>query len=1578
MHPSHKSHNLLLKLRQVPTKCSAWKRSNGLLRASINSFGYGGTNAHIIVEDAWGYFTTRGVKIQAPVRAGAGPGDVLASIDKFSLGDRASSAGNDLEETVSISLGGSGTSSAESVADTEEPTLRLYVLSAYGEESGKQYLDHFQNYLTDYVFLDEGRLMYGLAETLANHRTVFAWKTAVTAGSRVELFSRLRTAKYHHSPKQPRLGFVFTGQGAQWHAMGRELLDLPGFRKSLDESNHCLETLGADWSVMDELCRDAETTRVNEAALSQPLCTIVQIALVDVLRSWGISADAVVGHSSGEIAAAYAAGALQRHDAVAVAYHRGLAVSKKQSFCRGSMVAVSCSAESDVLDILSKLETGAANIACYNSPSSFTVSGGDAVIDEVVEACSTRGLQVTRLRVSVAYHSSKMEAVAGSYRDALSSLAPISEPMCDVFSSVSGERQDVQQLTAEYWVQNLASPVRFSEALSRMCADAKKTLRATAAKTRPISILVEVGPHSALAAPIRQTLQAHKTLSGISYVPTLVRNKDAVSTMLQLAAKLFEAGYPIDVSATNRRLSKPDAMPVRLTGLPSYAWNHSTAYWAEPRDQMLYRLKRWPRHDLLGAQVRFPNPLEPRWRNWIRVSELPWLRDHRVQSLLVYPATGYLCMAIEAARQRAAEANLDVAGFTLREISFSQALVIPEPSGEIQTMLCMRPHQESLRSSLAAWDEFAVYSLSKDGTWLEHCRGLVRVQQRKTLNNVNGVSQAEADLAEHSRRRTEADAAATSIAQGPELYHRVAAIGLDYGPNFAQLRRVRYGNTRAVATVAVPDIHACMPANYHSPFAIHPATLDACLHASFAMRPGLRTAGVPTFISHMSVSDSVSKTPGDELTVVARVDSNGKRDLIDSFDIYDPLDGTLPKIQIGGFRITSLGAPAPTRFTRKTYYQVRLRPDASLLSSADLKALCRHLRPSPGERELLRQMDEVAYYMADKAVAQVPESALPTLTNKNQKLYKSVRRLCDDIEKYQHQMPYGVGTWVTKPAAERDAVWEAVRRSGDEGHFVTLVGDNLTDIIRGNVDPLAATLKDDALGRYYAHNPRMARQYQQAAVFVDLLAHKNPHLRVLEIGAGTGGATIPILTALGGGGAGDAPPRFSSYQVTDITSGFFEGVKAKTVEWAAAGLVSFRKLDIEQDPVTQGFEPETYDLVIAANVLHATRNMRRTMANVRRLVKPGGSLVLIELMPRTIGAANLWGIFDGWWIAEEEERQESPLLAEESWDALLRQTGFSGVDLAVPDTPDEATHIGTTMVSRACCPGTTRCGEDALSPLDDDDNNNDEPLLLVEEEEEGSSIYTGMTAGELSMRKLGGKTPQVAPLEEAMQLEGRRCVVLELDSSILSTMTERRLEALKKIFSRNRGVLWVTRGALQNSDNPELNLVSGLLRTLRAESAGTLAHLDLDATSYSAATAVDVINRVYEHCFFQGIGADADLEFVERAGVLMIPRYVEDETTGAFVASRTNTLEPETARIVQPGRALKLEIGRPGLLDTLYFDDDLRVTEALGQDEVEIEVKATALNFRDVMMVCRMEPRNAPPLVPRYVLTDYPCRLWVR
>ncbi|KAG4444512.1 hypothetical protein IFR05_000103 [Cadophora sp. M221] len=1554
---------------EVPTKCLPWSRKNGVLRASVQSFGYGGTNAHVIVEDAHGYLQALQLGHHNIVNT-----TLTASLP---FEDETSSNTEPAEETTSSekSWDAVGTSdslidlSVHHAAETEASSIsnsepnRLYVISAYSKDAGKQYITALQNHLSDQVIDDQ--LLASLAETLCNRRSVLPWKTSIPASTSSELIAGLQHASFTHATKVPDVGFIFTGQGAQWYGMARSLLEQDQFRTSLDLCDQVIQSLGAEWSVIEELSKDESSTRVNEAMLSQPLCTIVQIALVNLLRSWNIVPKASVGHSSGEIAAAYAAGSLSLRGAVATAYYRGLAVgTNKREGVRGAMAAIR-STHSEALELIAQLQKGAAYIACHNSPNSFTISGDESAILELIDLCSPREIWIRKLAVAVAYHSPHMQHFSKDYHAALVTSILDSEETqaigCVQFSSVTGYQLQPGEVTSDYWVKNLTNPVLFSQAVIEMCTwEEKGSIRAK--NSSSMDILIEIGPHSALAGPLREIIKSNSALAKVSYLSALNRQEDATITVLNLASRLFERGYSVDISKINQPADQN--RPTILTNLPSYAWDHSTKYWAEPRVHKDYRLRKWPRHDLLGAPVKFFNPLEPRYRNWVRLSELPWLRDHRVQSLIVYPAAGYISMAIEAAHQRAVEMNLKIEGYDLREISFSQALVIPEPKGEVEVMFCMKPYSESSKSHSGTWDEFLVYSATEQGDWVEHCRGQISVRQTASLNVVDGERNRAILRLDHARKRFEANFECTRLLEGPDFYVQCAKIGLEYGPTFANLGGAKMGDSSPTKTsfaiigkVIHPHVAKVMPENYQSPSIIHPSVLDSFFHVAIVSPKGVKSAAVPTFISSVFVSNSLASQPQHEFSVYGTSKDGSQRTRDISLDVYDnPTDPNLPSVEVHGFQMTSLNGQERQKSaseTRKSYYRTKFRPDVSLMSPVHFSELCSHLWPSDQESRQLSMIDEAVYYLADQTINQIPESAISNCSPKGKKLYQSLQLMVQNVT--EDGTSNGVTHWATTSRKDQTRIAEIVRNSGDEGNFAVLVSSHFKDIIEGTIDPLALTIQDDALGRYYANNLRMAcqcklvesgpRNYlfdnQQCAVYIDLLAHKDPHLRVVEIGAGTGGATLPILTALGGMND-KTPPRFLSYDITDITTGFFEKLQEKTSAWG--DLISYKKLDIEKDPSEQGFEDGYYDVVVAANVLHATKNMRNTMANVRRLLKKGGTLILVELMPKKVGVTNIFGIFDGWWMGEEVDRQKSPLMTEERWESVLKGAGFRGIDLTLPDTSDAATHQGKTMISTAAeCQQISENGSN-LVPTLAKAHSFEELVIVTTNTNSDDSETTAMNLAENGM--LGKFSANVIDFHD-LQACGRICILLELDNSILNDMTKPKLQSLKALFSESKGVFWVTRGACQNSTNPNLSLVLGFLRTLRIETGIPLIHLDLDPHSTDPALSATAIAQVYRSRFLYG---NVELEFVERGGVVMVPRHMEDNASGISISRRIGTSSPEMDELMQEGRSLKLQIGQLGLLDTFYFDDDMQGEEELADDHIEVEVKATALNFRDVMM----------------------------
>ena len=445
--------------------------------------------------------------------------------------------------------------------------------------------------------------------------------------------------------------------------------------------------------LTDELLKDVAASRVDSAYLSQPLCTAIQIALVDLLGSWNIKPASVTGHSSGEIAAAYCVGALTQESALAVSYYRGnagLKLKDIEGMADGAMLAVGLS-EKEVQPLIADLTQGRVNVACVNSPSSITVSGDQPAIMELQAILQGKEVFVRQLAVEIAYHSHHMTFLADEYRAALQNLQVADGGSIEFYSSVTGKRVNSSELGPDYWVSNMVNTVQFSNSLRSLCLGTETKDKRKRGQATAVDTLVEIGPHSALQAPIKQILQSNTRInsSRIQYMSALIRKSDASHTSLDLASRLFERGYPVDLHAVNCPLGSESNMV--LVDLPPYTWNHHTSYWAESNESHEYGTKAYFRSDFLGVPVRNSNSIEPRWRNVVRPSEIPWIQDHKIQSNIVYPAAGYLAMAIQAAYQQATAMNTNIKGYQLREVTIGHALVIPQDSDEVETMLSLRP-----------------------------------------------------------------------------------------------------------------------------------------------------------------------------------------------------------------------------------------------------------------------------------------------------------------------------------------------------------------------------------------------------------------------------------------------------------------------------------------------------------------------------------------------------------------------------------------------------------------------------------------------------------------------------------------------------------------------------------------------------------------------------------------------------------------------------------------------------------------------------------------------------------------------
>lgn len=358
---------------------------------------------------------------------------------------------------------------------------------------------------------------------------------------------------------------------------------------------------------------------------------------MDLLKTWDISPTVAVGHSSGEIAAAYCSGAISKEAAWNVAYYRGLAISLAQdtSTQKGSMIAVQLSPErlsvyiSNWNDVNPREDP--ITIACHNSPCSLTVSGSTDALDFLSAALQKDTIPFRRINVDVAYHSPHMNRAAAIYSKCIGNISPgtQSSGRARLVSTVTGAQPTAHELrTVEHWVSNLIAPVQFNEAVRRVCAPTRKKL-GKAAQQLSANYFLEIGPHSTLRSPLRDILSGFGHDINNRYASVLVRNQSAQHSILQCMGRLHCAGLPVDIAAINHSwgLSREPRM---LTDLPPYPFNHTQSYWLESRISKGYRFREYPPHELLGSQAADWNGFEARWNNRFIVKDMSFLGHHKV------------------------------------------------------------------------------------------------------------------------------------------------------------------------------------------------------------------------------------------------------------------------------------------------------------------------------------------------------------------------------------------------------------------------------------------------------------------------------------------------------------------------------------------------------------------------------------------------------------------------------------------------------------------------------------------------------------------------------------------------------------------------------------------------------------------------------------------------------------------------------------------------------------------------------------------------------------------------------------
>lgn len=548
-------------------------------RASINSFGFGGSNAHVILDNAKSF----------------------------------------LRNPDSAHVTSYMTDSSDFFAEEVSTRPVILTFSANDEQSLKSYWQALKKHLINpNVDIKIRDLAYTLSERRTHH---FHRAYVITESLTLDDDGLVLGKKRSHAP---RVGFVFTGQGAQWSTMGKSFVDtLPSARAMLHRLDKVLQSLPSppSWSLVAELVEPRTSEHLRLPKFSQPLVTALQLVILEVLAEWGIQPRSVVGHSSGEIAAACAAGYLTPEEAIKTAYFRGQAASDCQDELKHpvGMLAVGLGAEEVQSYIHDSKDS--VRIGCYNSPKSVTLSGLVSDLEKIQSRIQEAHQFARMLLVDLAYHSPFMTRIAEHYEGLLRNNCELplpSKEAISMFSSVTGHRLD-QGCDAAYWKSNMVSPVRFDQAVQEMLSEREAA-----------DILIEIGPSGALAGPIAQIKTA---LSGqgsnFEYFAASTRAPDAVSSLIDVSGRVFIAGGSVNMMEVNKDGGDLES-PAVIVDLPNYRWNHSTKYWRESEASKDWRFKQFPQHDLLGSKILGTSWHTPSFKKTLRVQDVPWMSDHKV------------------------------------------------------------------------------------------------------------------------------------------------------------------------------------------------------------------------------------------------------------------------------------------------------------------------------------------------------------------------------------------------------------------------------------------------------------------------------------------------------------------------------------------------------------------------------------------------------------------------------------------------------------------------------------------------------------------------------------------------------------------------------------------------------------------------------------------------------------------------------------------------------------------------------------------------------------------------------------
>ncbi|HLF25326.1 MAG TPA: type I polyketide synthase [Anaerolineae bacterium] len=1209
----------------IPTALTPWEPTNGKRIAGASSFGFSGTNAHFIIEEA---------PAQSPV---TNPSE--RPLHLLTLSARDESALRKLAHRYASRL-------------ANHPTIQLPNV-CFTTNAGRS---HFNQRLA-LVVKDAAAAQAGLAE--------------IAAGQTPE------SALLGQAPtnRRPEVVFMFTGHGAQYLDMGRRLYETqPTFRAAIDRCDallrpHLSQSLTSILYPEQSAISNptplrsgdySQQSAIDDMALAQPALFAIEYALAELWQAWGVRPSAVMGHSAGEYVAACVAGIFSLEDGLKLIAERARLMASLPP--TGEMAAVFAS-EARVAEALAPFAERV-SIAAVNWPESVTISGEKVAVQSVLDALRQDGIRSRRLAIPTASHSPLMEPILDAFEQTAATVS-YAPPQIDFVSGMSGQLVGASEATnTGYWRRHLRQAVRF--------ADSIETLH-----QKGYELFVEIGPTPTLIG------MAQRCVSGGVWVPSLRSGHDDWQTILTSLGTLYTHGVDIDWAGFDRDYAR------RRVPLPTYPFQRQRYWFETGSDTPAATQKPMSRvrdssaaHQAVHGQ-RLHSPLLPPdavvFETQFGATWPPFLDHHRIFGTVILPSPAYIEMVLAGAAEAFGGA------YAIDDLMIHEALILPEDG--------VRTVQLILDKADAGYSEFKVYGRDDEaGTWTLHATGKAQLEPATPPTDAVLVLD---DV--RSRCSDEID--------GEAYYERVRGLGLEFGSAFRGLRQIWRREGEALGLIQLPAELTAEADSYR----FHPAFLDACFHLLGAPLPdeddqsAYLLIGLDRFVSYARPGERVWNH-----TVMHGIDS-GKETFSCDLRLFGEDGALIAEAQ--GLHLKRATRGALERLTRRHshpdwFYEVQWQASQSHLPM--LRSDPQHIAAQTRQRfdvasaqhdlsvyqELLPALDALTAAYVRQALRQLGWSPvigdrvstealavqLGIVTGQRRLFARLLGILAED-----GVLKSNAGEWeVVAPLAEDDPQAQhaaLVERFGSiceaEVTLTGRCGAALAEVLSGRADPLQLLFPNGSLAlteKLYQESP-FARVYnglvRETIAAIAAWPEDRP-LRVLEIGAGTGATTSFLLPIL--------PPDRTEYVFTDVTPMFTARAAEK---FRAYNFVRYQVFDVERSPAEQGLSAGHFDIVVAANVLHATVDLRQSLVHARQLLAPDGLLILLEGAERSRWVDITFGLTEGWWrFGDTDLRPDYPLLTSERWLNLLPSVGL--VDpVALPGDEAKLPAYQTLLLARA-------------------------------------------------------------------------------------------------------------------------------------------------------------------------------------------------------------------------------------------------------------------------------------------------------